>query len=241
VQCGLIIGLALLTGAGSVPAQEASAEIRGTVATWGGQPLELVEVQARASNKQGPTHVAKTAGDGSYSVENLPPDRYDLTVSARYFISVEIKEVRIGPAELKILPSIRVEFDSNAACGTDRSPDYYRLSLGDTATGGLSGFVMSPKKTVVSGAVVTLFVRGKGRISSTSTSDDGRFSFSGLQVGPEEYWITIQKDGFFSEDLTHLSIQPGFESVYSPIILESCSPGRCQPYLKTIRVLPSCA
>jgi hypothetical protein len=38
-----------------------------------------------------------------------------------------------------------------------------------------------------------------------------------------------------------LVLYAGLETVYSPITLEQCSRGHCQPYLKTIRVLPGCA
>src|SRR5262249_55183169 len=122
----------------------------------------------------------------------------------------------------------------------DRRPDYYRLTFGDTTTGGVAGIVTSQGKAAIGMAVVTLYIQAKGPVTSTLTDENGRFAFLGLQVRPEEYWITIAATGYFSEELRHLTIRPGFEAVYAPVALESCIPGRCQPHLKTIRVLPTC-
>jgi hypothetical protein len=93
----------------------------------------------------------------------------------------------------------------------------------------------------VAGAVVTLHKYGVGPIASQSTKSDGVFSFRGLQSTVKEYWVSIARDGFFTEEQRHLTISPGLEAVDAPIRMEACSPGHCQPYLKTIRVLPSCA
>ncbi len=93
----------------------------------------------------------------------------------------------------------------------------------------------------VQGAVVTLYVKGKGRIGSEKTSERGSFLFVDLREQPDEYWISIEHDGFFLEEASHLVVFPGLEAVYPPITIESCRPGRCQPHLKTVRVLPRCA
>src|ERR1700674_2271347 len=119
--------------------------------------------------------------------------------------------------------------DLIADCNADRRPDYYRLSFGATGTGAAGGIVTDDKKAGVGNATVTLYRQGKGPVNSTSTDEVGRFGFSGLQLSPEEYWISIAGTGFFLEELRHLVIRRGFESVYMPIILESCNPGRCRP------------
>ncbi|PYT23770.1 MAG: hypothetical protein DMG57_30935 [Acidobacteria bacterium] len=95
--------------------------------------------------------------------------------------------------------------------------------------------------TPIAGATVTLYMQGKGPIASQKTKADGAFSFHGLQPRSEEYWVAIARDGFFSEEERHLTISPGLEAVYAPITMESCDQGHCQPHLKTIRVMPSCA
>jgi hypothetical protein len=86
-----------------------------------------------------------------------------------------------------------------------------------------------------------MYIKGKGRIGSEKTDDSGAFHFAGLRLRFEEVWVSIEQEGFFVEEVRHLDLFPGLETVYSPITLESCSPGHCQPHLKTIRVLPACA
>ena len=81
----------------------------------------------------------------------------------------------------------------------------------------------------------------KGKVGSQTTRDDGTFSFSGLQARPEEYWVSVSRVGYFPEELRRLVVLPGLQSMYRPITMESCSPGRCDPGLKTIRVIPGCA
>lgn len=91
------------------------------------------------------------------------------------------------------------------------------------------------------GATVTLYMKGKGRIAVQKTTDDGTFRFAGIQVQSDEFWVSIEREGFFTEELRHLLLLPGYEAVYSTISMESCDPGHCQANLKTIRVLPPCA
>ena len=92
----------------------------------------------------------------------------------------------------------------------------------------------------VQGATVTLYTKGTGKIALQKTTGGGTFRFAGLQMQSEEYWVAIEHEGFFPEEVRHPFLLPGYEAVYSPISMESCRPGHCQPNLKTIRVLPSC-
>jgi hypothetical protein len=107
--------------------------------------------------------------------------------------------------------------------------------------GAIAGVILDDQAVPVQSATVTLYVKGMGRIRSQRTNAAGAFSFAGLQVQAAEYWVSIEHDGFFVEEVRHLFMAPGFEAVYSQITMESCRPGRCQPHLKTIRVMPSCA
>jgi hypothetical protein len=89
-------------------------------------------------------------------------------------------------------------------------------------------------------ATITLYKKGSGRIGSQRTNASGVFQFVGLHIQSEEYWLSIEREGFFTEEQRHLLVMPGLESVYSPIWMESCSLGHCQAHLKTIPVIAPC-
>ena len=140
-----------------------------------------------------------------------------------------------------MLPAVRVEFGMFADCGSDLRPNHYRLLVGAAETGAVGGTVTNDRGELIGGATVTLYMQGKGPISSNKTRDDGTFSFAGLQVRSEQYLVSIAREGYFSQELQHLTVLPGLEAVYAPITMESCSPGHCQPHLKTLHVIPGCA
>lgn len=87
---------------------------------------------------------------------------------------------------------------------------------------------------------VTLYRKGSGRIESQRTNESGALQFVGLHIHAEEYWLSIEREGFFAEEQRHLLVMPGLESVYSPIWMESCSLAHCQAHLKTIPVIAPC-
>ena len=149
--------------------------------------------------------------------------------------------MQIDGVGTRVLPTVRLEVGPIADCASERRPDYYRPLPGPSEMGAVGGTVMNANGVLIPGANVTLFMRGKGILSSQITRPDGTFSFAGVEVRPEEYWITVSREGYFSEELSHLTLLPGFETVYAPITMEACSPGRCQPNLKTIRIIPGCA
>jgi hypothetical protein len=222
-------------------AQQTTGEIHGSILHLGG-PVAGAEVQAHEQEGRGASvQFAMTGPDGSYVLGNLPVGTYNLTVSATGFYGTEIRDVQIERPGIKIVPALRVVFGMNADCNSERRPDYYRLLAGEAETGAVGGAIASPNRSLVMEANVTLYTLGKGKINSQITGHDGTFSFVGLRARPEEYWISISREGYFTEELRHLTVLPGLEAVYVPITLESCNPGTCQPHLKTIRVLPACA
>jgi hypothetical protein len=169
-------------------------------------------------------------------------DTYDLKIGADGFHSTEIRDVQVGGPGIKVLPAVRMEGEAFFAdCGSDRRPDYYRPLAGAAEIGAVGGTVASENGALIGGANVTLYVRGRGKVGSQMTRPDGTFLFLGLQARQEEYWVSISHESYFSEEVRHLIVQLGLEAVYAPITMEECSPGHCQPHLKTIRVLPSCA
>lgn len=219
-------------------AQDHEGEIRGSIVS-GKQPVSNAQVETREQNGRTPVQFATTAVDGTYVLHRLPRGIYTLRVSAAGFHSTEVHDIQLDEAPVT-LPGVPLEVGLIADCGTDR-PAYYRVSPGSAAPGGIGGVIISDKAVPLRGATVTLYVKGKGRIGSQRTSERGFFRFEGLQVQSEEYWVSIEHEGFFVDEVRKLFVFPGLESVYTPITMQACSPGNCQPYLKAIRVLPTCA
>lgn len=237
VHLRLIIVLAAVGGIGA--AEDRGGELRGSVTTHSGEPVSQAQVEAREQSGKKSAQFATTALDGIYVLRKLPPGIYNLRITATGFYPAEVRDVQVDQPAVR-LPVVPLEIGLIADCGAD-SPAYYRVAVGAAESGALAGVVLSDQGVPVQGAAVTLYMKGKGGIRSESTADDGTFHFSGLQVHSAEYWVSIERDGFFPEEQRHLFVLPGFESVYSPITMESCSPGNCQPYLKTIRVVRGCA
>lgn len=184
--------------------------------------------------------VARTDAEGRFQSGGLAAGTYDLEIHATGFYLVWIQGVELKGDEVKIVPAVTLDWIPFYACQGDRRPSYYRLAASHDDEGSVGGIVTSEAKTPVEGAEVILYFADKGRIDSTRTDDKGRFTFSGL-VSRQGYWVSISGVGYFAEELNHLTVQSGLESVYAPIELEACSPGQCEPHLKTIPVLPTCA
>jgi hypothetical protein len=203
-------------------------------------PVDVAEIEACDEKAKKCPQSATTGPDGSFQLEGLTSGQYIFKISARGFYSTEIRDVQIAGSVVTVLPVFRLEVGLIADCGIDRRPDYYRL-VGAGEAGAVGGVVTSEEGTPIAGATVTLYMQGKGPIASHKTEGDGAFSFRGLESRSEEYWVAIARDGFFSDEERHLTVLQGLEAVYAPITMESRGQGHCQPYLKTIRVLPSCA
>jgi hypothetical protein len=231
--------LVLVALARATAAQDLGGGIRGSVVSHG-QPVGQALIEARGQSGRITVQSATAASDGFYVLRDLPPGIYNLKVTATGLRSAEIHEVQIDIATVR-LPAIPLEIGLFIDCGLARSPAFYRPSTGVAESGAVGGVVVSDRAMPVQGATVSLYMKGKGRIESQKTTDGGRFDFTGLQVHSDEYWLSIESEGCFTEEEPHLLVLPGFESVYSPITIESCSPGHCQPHLKTIRVIPPCA
>lgn len=211
-------------------------EVRGYVMDLRDNPMDGAEIEACDEKAKDCPQSGITGPDGSYQLA-LPSGQYSFKISARGFYSTEIRGVQIDGPVVKMLPVIRLDVGLIADCGIDRRPDYYRLPVGAAEAGAVGGLVASDKGIPIAGATVTLYMQGYGPIGSQKTNSDGTFSFRGLQPRSEEYWVSIARDAFFSEEVRHLNVSPGLEGVYSPIALESCGHDHCQPHLKTIRVL----
>ena len=199
------------------------------------QPISA-QIEASSSELR---KTARAGTDGQFQIGSLPQGVYELKLGEPGFRYTIIKGVQLAAGENKILPSIALDLGSIADCGNEWHPDYYRL-LDKADAGAVAGIALNEKAARIGRATVTLYDE-KGRVSSVQTDDKGFFIFDGLAPRPKKYRISVNAAGYFSEEVSPLTIHRGYESVYEQIILEECSPGRCEPYLKRIHVIAPCA
>lgn len=165
---------------------------------------------------------------------NAPPGEYDLTIRASWFYEATIRGVPLGTAEVRIVPTIQLEFTPICDVSNDSRPQHYHLSNGPIGTGALSGIILDQQGNPVTHATAVLYRHSSSSLSTTKTDDTGRFSFNGLRPGTQ-YWISVSA-GYFADELTGLAVQSGLDDVLTKTP-ESCAPGRCEPHLKSIRIL----
>jgi len=231
--------LAVLFGSTAIiEPQDLTKNVRGSVISIVG-PIPHAAVLAYDQTGNHGMLQAITALDGSYQFEHLPSGTYVFKVEAAGFHTAEIRDVKIDDREVKILPAMSLDLAA-MYCPIPPLAEYYRLLSAATGAAALSGSVKDQKGRPIARAIVKFVVERQGAVAVQKTAIDGTFSFPAIQPGSERCWITVERDGYFAEEVRDPKILAGFESVAAPITLESCPPGRCQPYLKTIRVLTAC-
>jgi len=209
-------------------AQDRAAEILSSVVVRERQPVSNAQVAARERSGRIAVQLATTAVDGTYALRSLPPGMYNLTITADGFRSTEVHDVQLDGAAVR-LPGVPLEIGLVADCSTDR-PAYYRVSPGSVSLGAIVGVIVSDRTMPVGDAAV-LYMNGKGRIGSQKTSERGYCRFVALQIRSEEYWVSVEHEGFIPEEVRHLFVSADLESIYSSITMESCTRGHCQPHL----------
>jgi len=215
----------------------AEGEIHGRVTARfdSGQPLPRVSVTLVSSDQSSPySKSSETDLNGDFHIQNIPPGLYDLKLERPLFYSATIQAVSNSQGRV-ILPTLELEFAGMCNSGTY----YYRVAGSSLGYGDISGRITDQHGRPVGGSVVVLYSLGSGRVAEATADTSGNYRFTNLQPR-SGYWISIVSDGYFSDELTDLVVQPNLESVYSKA-LESCPPGRCQPHLKAIAVEPSCS
>jgi len=211
--------------------QEKTFEIRGTV-VLGDSPLWNVEVSLRP---KGGTDVLKTATDldGVFTFHDVPPGQYRLRAGDP---GVVVPQAPSRSVDLNVDRRLSLIVPVDFRC----APSSYFLSRDPSADqlATLQGHVTNESRDPIGDAAVALYVPSQGRIATTHTDADGQFFFSRLPVR-KDYWVQVLGDGYFAGEFTKLDVRPGYQSIYDGLILESCEPGHCEPYLRKVQI-PNC-
>jgi len=166
---------------------------------------------------------------GVYQFSNVPAGEYTLTILVPGFKKLTMKSIGLLEREPKRLPDVTLDIGSPHGC--DRPPFRDLALLRGTLFGTLSGSVVPPAQDVE----VTLICRTFSACSSTRTDSEGHFSFETLPTGV--YGLNFRRDGFYPVNATgyEYTVNAGWESVYSPKLLERCPSGTCDPKLRPPR------
>jgi hypothetical protein len=177
-----------------------------------------------------------TAGD--YRFEGVPAGEYDLQIQVGFHFPEMIRGITVPAEGIVMLPAVPLEFAGICDTPDPHRARFYRLADGYIGTGSLSATLLNHARQPIKDATVKLYRSGSGRVAATTTDAAGNFTFRNLEPNPD-YSIDISRDGYFVEEMMHLAVLPGLESVYDKF-LEACPAGRCRPDLKAIEVLPPC-
>ena len=230
--------LVLLFAGSLFSVQNANSSIEGLVLGSARQPLQQFTVEVQQVEK-GNFRAVIAQANGRYRFSGLPPGQYTLTVSSSLCHTETIESITVAPGQVRSVPTLQLTFEGMTDCSGGFRPSCYRLLSAPDNTGALSGTVVDGNGHAVRGANVTLFAAGK-QASRTRTNSAGRFTISKLPARGD-YRLLIERTGFFAEELHNLVVQGGLAARYSPVTLEACRPGSCDPHWKEVRVLPGCA
>jgi hypothetical protein len=216
------VALAIFLIAFSVPAQEATASLTGTVIDQTGAFIPHAAVELDSGTKK---YKVQADDVGVYQFSNLPAAEYALTILVPGFKKLTMS-IGLLEREPKRLPDVTLDIGSSHGC--DRPPLRDLVLLRGTLLGTLNGSVEPPVKDVD----VTLICRTFSACSSTRTDSTGHFSFEMLPPGV--YGLSFRRDGFYPENATgyEYTVNSGWSSVYRPKSLEQCRNGNCDPNLR---------
>jgi carboxypeptidase family protein len=171
---------------------------------------------------------------------SLEPGEYTLRIASDFFLDETIEGIRIVDGQTKTLDRFELVFEGMTCSPAEARPHHYR-DLNTPGSGSLSGVIVTRdgEKAIV-GTTVTLYAPRIGKVATTTTDADGRFSFSGVPAR-RDYWVRTTRSGYFDDEFTDLVVQSGLDTVYERLGLEACAPGRCDSSPKTLRILPGCA
>jgi hypothetical protein len=222
------IALAMLI----IPFLAPAASLMGTVIDQTGAyvPHAAVELASGSNNYR-----VQADDAGVFQFLNLPAGEFTLTIRVPGFKVRTIKSMALFEREQKRVPDITLDIGSVASCGGEPSRDLLLLPLG-TLFGRLTGSVAPP----LAAAEVTLVCRTFNACASTKTDSNGRYSFDMLPAG--YYGLNFRREGFYPVNATGYSyyVSAGWESVYSPVMLENCPNGNCNPKRRPKRPVGPC-
>ena len=205
-----------------------ASSLHGSVQSPIGSPLPNAMVILRSPAPNGETARSETDQSGLYSFPQVRPGIFTLEIQAKGFASAHVVDVQVSEGEDKSIPGLTLQLGH---CGPHAATQYLRLAKQPYGTPTVSGIILDQRNRAVAGTRVELLCQNHHSCAKTVTDGNGTYVFS---QEPGEYSIHTKHSGFFDELYDNYLAQSGFETVYYPIHLERCAPGKCQPWRKPV-------
>jgi hypothetical protein len=232
-------------GFGSIlAAQTRSASIAGRVQDITRAAIAGVHAELRLASEEGRVFSTTTTdADGMFEFRNLPPENYALRLISPGFKWLTIKSIYVVDGEHKALPVLELSISEIASCGGRAVLDYMRLlTPGDSGNvGGTVHIDLGPlvgNSPPVQDAEVVLLCSGATPCRTTKTDAQGRFLFAKFPAG--NHGIRASHADFYAAKLPGYIAQDGRELVYSPLYIERCFKGDCDPAKRPKKPLGIC-
>ncbi|HTW65126.1 MAG TPA: carboxypeptidase-like regulatory domain-containing protein [Bryobacteraceae bacterium] len=217
-------------------AQDTSATVRGQVQGFTGVPIAGANAELTLDQPPQTIFSVRTDEQGRFRFTVLPPGTYTLKLAQLGFKRLTLKSIQVAAGEQRQLPPMRIDVGSFGGCGGP-FVDYYELSSAPQ-TGDLRGRVLWGDHRPIKRATVKLLSDRK-LWTETKTGSDGEFIFLDLPPG-QLFSIRVTHPGYYALEESDYEVQAGFDSIYSPINLEHCPNGNCDPRLRPKRPLIVC-
>jgi hypothetical protein len=179
------------------------------------------------------------ADDGAvFRFAGLPAGDYTLSLYQMGFQVLIVKSVHVLDGEQKSIPDLKLAI---LACEIHPVLGYIRLLSSGDNSGNLGGTVRLDSgygRTPIAGADVTL-ICGAGRVCGAAKTDsNGDFLFGALPPGNVS--VQVNRAGFYPQSEPGYSVEPERERIYSPIYMERCTQGNCDPKLRPEKGIVVC-
>jgi hypothetical protein len=187
--------------------------------------------------------LGETDASGTFSFQSLPQGDYTLKLTGRGFRSLTVKSIHLSNGEQRLLPPLELAV---AVMGDCTSPvlDHIRLLAPATHMGDLGGSIRQnvaqtpAEASAVPDAEILLICIGGVVCRVTRTNLQGQFVFT--KLAPGMYSVRVNHSAFYPLVQHSYSVQADRESVYSPMELERCFRGNCDPRLRPKRPMIIC-
>jgi Carboxypeptidase regulatory-like domain len=208
-----------IVGAAQLAAQDTTASLRGEVFARDNGVIPGVDAELRLEDPPQTRFSVRTDYDGKFKFALLPAGTYTLTLARRGFRTLTLKSIRLADEEQKIVPSLR--FDVSGSCGAGGPILGYIEQLPtEQHVGNLNGRVERDQTHPIARATVKLLCDERKICGETKTDSHGEFIFFNLPPR-DDITIRVTHPGFYPGEVTGYRVRDGFNSTYSPIILDS--------------------
>jgi hypothetical protein len=239
VLLSVALGISL---APTLVGQVGTATLTGKAQAYG-TGIQGTEAALTPEDRTGNQFVAISDNSGTYRFSGLPAGAYTLKLRTNGYYGVTVKSILIAEAERKQVPPLELKLGGVADCGIGTGIDYLRLLAAEGHLGNFGATVRlyqrqySQNTVLIAGAEVSLICPGGDACVKTTTDKDGYFVFKDLVPG--NLLVRVNLAGYYPIEWRY-RVEEDKEVIYTPIDLERCLNGNCDPKLRPARPLILC-